>query len=209
MRPYIFQWNEFGLHTYTFFFGLSALIGILLTTPRLKKLGISAEDSVSHSFLSLVFALLGARLLFVFVEWDSFQQGKHSHFRIWEGGIVFLGGFITAATYWVFYFFKKKTPIISGINALVPGLCMAHATGRLGCFFNGCCFGSSCPISFLSVEYIDPLSAAPLWTPLYPVQLMEALGLYAMGVILIFYFDKKNKNFTSWGMEVFDFFSNS
>jgi phosphatidylglycerol:prolipoprotein diacylglycerol transferase len=160
-------------------------LGVVLFQFKKCPIKLDSEFLVTHSLLSWVVGLLGARVLFIFVEWKKFGSGYFSVFRPWEGGIVFLGGFLGGAIYWYFIFKKKNFPIRLGFSLLAPGLALAHAVGRVGCFLNGCCFGSFCELP-IAVIYTNPQSAAPLNTPLYPVQILEAAMLIIICICLIF-----------------------
>jgi phosphatidylglycerol:prolipoprotein diacylglycerol transferase len=109
---------------------------------------------------------------------------------IWEGGLVFYGGFIAAAA--AGYFYSKKhgvsVPVLA--DCLSPALAMGQAIGRWGCFFAGCCYGKPTLLPW-GVSFSDPASLAPLNVNLHPVQVYEAVGSVAISLILWRLFVKK------------------
>jgi phosphatidylglycerol:prolipoprotein diacylglycerol transferase len=210
MYPYLFHIGDAALHSYTFLMGISFFVGLGLVLFQFKKSPIPLETEflVTHSLLSWVAGLVGARVLFVLVEWKKFGTGYFSTFRPWQGGIVFLGGLAAGVVYWIFLFKKRKFPLRLGFSLLAPGLAMAHAVGRIGCFLNGCCFGKSCPIDSklnFAVTFTDPNSAAPLNTPLYPIQIFEAVILASISIYLVFINSRRlKKGFTTNNALAFD-----
>ena len=79
------------------------------------------------------------------------------------------------------------------LDVMAPALAAAHALGRLGCFFNGCCFGKPSQI-FWAIAY--PAGSEPFRKygslPLHPVQIYEALLNIILAAVL-FYVVRKCK----------------
>jgi phosphatidylglycerol:prolipoprotein diacylglycerol transferase len=74
------------------------------------------------------------------------------------------------------------------VDAFCVAIPFGHALGRIGCWFNGCCFGSICPADFpLAATYPDHWEAhfgLPAG-PRYPAPLIEAAALFVLGVVLL------------------------
>ncbi len=84
------------------------------------------------------------------------------------------------------------------MNTIIVGVVLAHAFGRVGCYFAGCCFGIPTE-SLLGV--IFPLGhASHVYpnTPVFPTQLFEAFFLIVLFVIL-----NKVKKFKGFEIEVY------
>ena len=60
---------------------------------------------------------------------------------IWEGGLVFYGGFIGAALTAWWYLRRHRMPFLAHADTLIPSVAFGHFLGRLGCFAAGCCWG--------------------------------------------------------------------
>ena len=65
---------------------------------------------------------------------------------------------------------------------------LAHAIGRLGCFFAGCCHGKETDAWF-GVKMLTENG----WRTVVPVQLFEAIFLFAVAGILLWLFFKREK----------------
>jgi phosphatidylglycerol:prolipoprotein diacylglycerol transferase len=68
-------------------------------------------------------------------------------------------------------------------DARVAGIPLAIAIGRIGCFINGCCYGTPCEFPF-AVIYSSPHALAPAGVPLYPVQLIQATWNLAVFIVI-------------------------
>ena len=86
--------------------------------------------------------------------------------------------------------YKLNTLKFFDLFALVMPL--GHAIGRVGCFYSGCCYGMHYDGPF-SVEYTKTLGMTPLNTPLFPIQLIEALLLMILFSVLMFMYFKMRK----------------
>ena len=155
----------------------------LATVRRLApKSGLSADQMADWAFWFLIVGFLGARGLFVVTRWSDFMADPLSILKIWEGGLVFFGGPLTAIPFGVWLFRKNRLSGWKGIDVFLPSVAVAHAMGRLGCLAAGCCYGRPTDLPWgirLSSDLVDPSHRG---VPLHPVQLYEAVAL------LILYF---------------------
>jgi phosphatidylglycerol:prolipoprotein diacylglycerol transferase len=128
----------------------------------------------------LLVGFLGARTLYIITRFSSFMADPASIFRIWEGGLVFLGGPIAVLPFLIWYVRKNRMPIWATADVMVPGLTIAHAFGRLGCLAAGCCYGRPTTLPWgihLHSELVDPLVRG---VAIHPTQLYESASLLAL-----------------------------
>ena len=181
ISPVICNLGPLELRWYGVMTALGGILGYVLMKWRCKKYEVK-DDSLSDIVMIVLFsALIGARLFYVIRFWnESFAMRPFSAvFKIWEGGLVFQGGFIVAALALIVYCIKKKIPIGNLGDLIAPALPLGHAIGRIGCFINGCCFGFVPYDGPLSVRY--PFSTAGH----FPAQLVESLGNVIICAILL------------------------
>ncbi len=138
---------------YSLMVALGAISFIIYYKLRVERgEGIDRITSNRLIFVSILgFIVLGASALVFNSLFHSIEQGK-----IVIGGITWLGGVIGVipAMYWLIHKIvpREKGNAINRFSTLLPGLVFAHALGRLGCFFGGCCYGSPTD-SFLGVVF--------------------------------------------------------
>ena len=91
-----------------------------------------------YYLLMMPMALLGGRLVFVLTAQFSCGIG---HYNLAYGGTVFYGGFIGATISLLLYCFIKKLDFLCYSDVYLSLLPLGQAIGRIGCYFNGCCYG--------------------------------------------------------------------
>ncbi len=163
---------------------LGYLSAILYCLKYKQRLNISKEALLDILFYLILGALLGGKLLFIFLNWDSFETS--SLIEKLRYGFVFYGGLLGACAVGFWSIKKYKLPFFKTADFFAPALALGHAIGRIGCFLAGCCYGKVAPES-LGVHYTNPDSLVPLHLhdiPLYPVQLIEAVSVFILFLIL-------------------------
>ena len=192
MHPLLFELSLFGVsipfHTY----GLMIAIGFLLGIATVRKLsarsGMNPDDNADLAFWLLVYGFLGSRILFIITRWSYFIDHPADMFKVWEGGLVFFGGLILSTAYAFYHFKKKKLDPWKMIDVLAPGLVIAHAFGRLGCFAAGCCYGRATDAPWGIAIHSDLVDESLRGVPIHPVQLYEftALMVLYFGLLSVF-----------------------
>jgi phosphatidylglycerol:prolipoprotein diacylglycerol transferase len=119
--------------------------------------------------------LLGARVLYVLLNLSYFRVHPWESMKVWEGGLVFYGGFVLAAVVGMVFTRYRGYPISDVADCLAPGLALGQGIGRWGCLFAGCCYGKPTALPW-GITFRDPASLAPLGIKLHPVQLYEFAG---------------------------------
>jgi phosphatidylglycerol:prolipoprotein diacylglycerol transferase len=166
-------------------YGLMIVIGFLLGMWRATKVSksrsITAEQVMDACLIALLSGIVGARVLFLLLHvphegWGVFSQAL----RIWEGGLSFHGGLVVGIIAVALYCRAKKIAFLNMADLLAPSLAIGYAFARIGCFLNGCCYGSPTHLPW-AVRFSDPSTHA-LTAPSHPAQ------LYAFAASLLIFF---------------------
>ncbi len=180
MHPELLKIGPFPIHTY----GFLIAIGFIVAAEVLRVLSIRAkldtERVLEAAYWSLLVGLLGARVLFVITQLREFSHDPLGIFRIWEGGLVFLGGPIFVIPFLIWYLRKYKVPIWPLFDIAAPALAIGHAFGRLGCLAAGCCYGKPTGTAFGVRLYSNIVEPHLQGIPLHPTQLYEAGSLLVL-----------------------------
>ena len=105
----------------------------------------------------MVSALLGARLLYVIVEYRYFLDSPLEIFKFWKGGLVFYGGLILGVLISLWYLKRSQMPMWKTADLLAPSIALGQSIGRWGCFFAGCCYGKKTDVAW-GITLADPRS---------------------------------------------------
>lgn len=184
MHPVLFQIGPFTLHTYGVFVATAFLAGIALALRESRRVGEDANKILDLCFYMLVAAILGSRVMYVLVNWSIFKDDLLGIFRIWQGGLVFYGGFIGAVIIGLWYIWQHELPLQKTADILAPSIAFGQFIGRIGCFFAGCCYGRTCDLPWAAV-FTHPESLAPKGVPLHPTQLYSSLNGLLIFLVLL------------------------
>ena len=183
MHPVLFNIGPLTIHTYGFFIALAALAGMSIARYEAKRLGLDPEKVVDACFYVVIAAIVGSRLFYVITNIDFFMSSPLEVFKIWNGGLVFYGGFIGSAITLIVYLKIYHLPLgkMSDIAALA--LPLGHAIGRIGCFFAGCCYGKLCHYPW-AITFKNADSLAPLFVQLHPTQLYSSASNFLIFLLI-------------------------
>ncbi len=169
MRPILFSFGSLHLYSYGLSIALGVLLAIHLMKQRALKTGFPTGDGVfDMAFTVLVWGFAGARLFYVLQNLSYYGREPLKIFAVWEGGLIFYGGAISAFAGLLRMSRKKQWPFWKLLDFLIPYGVLTHAFGRIGCFLNGCCYGKACDLPW-AVRFPE------LPYPVHPTQLYEAL----------------------------------
>ena len=157
MYPVLFKIGPVAIYTYGFFVALGFFIGIAVAKKEAARLGQDPVWIGDLCFFILIAAIVGSRAFYVVINIEDFISKPLDVLKIWNGGLVFYGGFIFSLLTAYIYLQKRKLPLWQTTDILAPGLAAGHVFGRVGCFFAGCCYGKPCALPW-SVTFSNPLS---------------------------------------------------
>jgi phosphatidylglycerol---prolipoprotein diacylglyceryl transferase len=190
MHPILLQLGPLTLRTYGALVALAFLAALRMSKWAIKLRGISEKHLMDLSIILVFSGLLGARLFYVLLNIGHYSSHPLDILKVWEGGLVFYGGFVTAVLAGYYYCRWHHLSVATVADCLAPALAMGQAIGRWGCFFAGCCYGRP-TLAPWGVRFKDPASLAPLDISLHPVQVYEAIGNVAIAFFLWFRLRKK------------------
>lgn len=143
MHPILFRLpNGFPIGTYGVLIVIGLLLAIFLGTRLARRIGLRADYVYDLTFVMLVAGFIGARVLYIIVEWETFRQAPGA-IIFSRTGFVFQGGLVGALIAGVIYCRWHKLPLMEIADLGTPALALGHAIGRIGCFLAGCCYGLS------------------------------------------------------------------
>lgn len=177
MCPILFKFGFFQIYSYGLMVALAFWVSVFLLSRRGYVLGLGRDFFWNLSFWALSGGILGGRLMYVLLNLDFFLHDPLEIFKLWHGGLVWYGGFIAGLLSAVLYLKRNKAPILKTLDLAAPFIALAQAIGRIGCFFNGCCYGKAVSWGIYFPEYDDRL---------VPVQLISSFDLLVIFIILRF-----------------------
>jgi phosphatidylglycerol:prolipoprotein diacylglycerol transferase len=196
VHPIAFKLGTWPIHWYGVLVALGFLAGLWTASRRAPRYGLKSEHVADCGPWLIVGALLGARGLYVATYWkESFAPHPWTEiFMVQNGGLVFYGGFIGACVALIIYCRVRHIPIWKLADALAPSIPLGYVFGRLGCFMNGCCFGTQCAapwaVTYPRGHETFKLDAAAA-TPVHPTQIYDSLLGLALYLFLAWLYRRK------------------
>lgn len=157
MHPVLFRIPglDLPLHTYGVMIVTGFLLAMFVSWKEAKRIGELADEVLDVAFWCLMGGLIGARVVFILVNWeqyfvDQFWDPEYtwlpSVLVIWKGGLVFYGAALGGLTGFLLFCKKHNLKLLTTLrfaDMIVVGLPLAHVFGRFGCIAAGCCWGDS------------------------------------------------------------------
>ncbi|MCP4716227.1 MAG: prolipoprotein diacylglyceryl transferase [Deltaproteobacteria bacterium] len=192
MHPILLQLGPISIKTYGFLIATGFLMGISLAVRDAKQENFDPQIILDLAFYMIIGAIVGSRIFYVFTNLSYFLQHPLDIFKIWQGGLVFFGGFILSFSICVWMIKRNGLQLLKTLDLFAPSLAIGVCFGRLGCFFAGCCYGKACELPW-AITFTNPDTLARMHVPLHPTQLYSSLG--ALITFLILFFWRKRKTF--------------
>lgn len=204
---------------YVTLYGVFIAIGIIVCILLLRYIG--KKRNIDKKFLDFVemngYISIGVGFFMSWIFQAFYDFIKTGVFSLSGAGITFLGGLIGGvATFLIIYFIMLKLGKLTGsIVEILPiapiCIAVAHAFGRVGCFFAGCCGGleldESSSFYFLTMKFpiysyetVNNIFGGSMSVPkeiigyehYLPTQLYEAVFLFLITGVMTLLLLKKN-----------------
>ncbi len=191
--PIIFSIGHFHLRWYSLIVVTAIVVGIWMAVREAGRKGFD-KDAVLNSSIYIVLAgIMGARLFHVIDHWpDEFAANPIRVLYFWEGGLAIWGAVFggLAAVFVLARIYKWKLP--GFLDAVVPGVVLAQAVGRVACIITGDSLGKVTTEPF-GLAYTNPNAMVPKLGVYYaPAPVYEILMNLSIFVLLWWYLRKKN-----------------
>jgi phosphatidylglycerol:prolipoprotein diacylglycerol transferase len=173
------QLGPLTLHSYGVLLAIAFLAGLYFAGREAKRGGLDPARVTDLGVYVLIAGLLGAKLMLVVVDFGHYRDQPGELWSLLQSGGVFYGGLLAAFPVAWWYTNKHQLAGWPTADALVPGVALGQAIGRLGCFAAGCCHGRPTDVPW-AVRFRDVYAArtvgTPLDTPLHPTQIYESIA---------------------------------
>jgi len=194
LHPVLVDFGRFKLYSYGLALFAAFVIAMIVAVRREKKFGLPEGTALDFSMAIIISSLIGSRTLYVLTHLEEFRghwldiiNPIQSDGTIGIAGMVLLGGVVLATATVLFMAWLRNLRILSILDMFAPTLALGIGIGRIGCFFNGCCFGTPTNLPWGMV--FPPGSIAGSVFPgqhIHPTQLYAVLyGLLIFTGILI------------------------
>ncbi len=196
-----------------YWYGLVIAIAITLAYFLILKLSkyfqLKKDDLNDLAFWLIIWAIVGARVYEVFLEWNYYFTNPLAIFKIWEGGLAIHGAIVFGLIY-LYFFAKRRNLNFWRLSAVIaPGLALGQAIGRFGNWFNQELYGLPTNLPWaIPISIENRVAGFIQYEYFHPTFLYESIGsLITFIILLILIFKLKNKiNLNNLGKIIFSIY---
>ncbi len=204
------DFNIFGMDVEIRFYGAIIAFGFLLAVlfggRMAYKWKMSLDKMIDVLIYGTIFAIIGARLYYVFSKWDYYSAHLAEIPQIWQGGLAIYGGIIggLAAAYVVCRI--RKLNYFNLLDMATMSLLIGQGIGRWGNFTNQEAFGVNTDLPWgmwsekIAIDIIRSQSEYKGFSvdptlPVHPTFLYESIWCL-LGFFVLFIICKKARKFS-------------
>lgn len=129
------------IRTYGLLVGAALIVGMAIAVRTGRRYGVESIRMLDVGAAAILGGVIGARLLFVAVNFGDFVQDPWALLRVYEGGSVLFGGILGGLVSGLAMAHWRAIPLWRALDAAAPGVAGGMVIGRLGCLAHGCCYG--------------------------------------------------------------------
>lgn len=192
-------WVALPIYAYGTMLGTSLVLGWFVALRFAKADGVPQEQAGAIYMWTAVWALVGARLLYVLTNLSAFNRPGDlmATLMVQKGGMVAYGGMIGGflASWWCCV--RRKLPLLQWADVAAPSVALGTGITRIGCLLYGCDYGRPTDRPWALVfpngspawdahirrGFIEPHAAGSL--PVHPTQVYESLLGFALFALLL------------------------
>jgi phosphatidylglycerol:prolipoprotein diacylglycerol transferase len=179
VHPVLLKIGSLKVYSYGVFVAIGFLAALWVAGREIARKGLDRERFFDMGFWVVIAAIAGARLFHVLVYWEEYRASPSEIYRLWNGGLVFYGGFLAAVAACAYFLRRHRMPFLPVADASSLGIPLGLAFGRIGCTAAGCCYGKLTTVPW-AIVFTDPASLAPRGVHLHPTQIYESLAAFAI-----------------------------
>ncbi|MBD3257334.1 prolipoprotein diacylglyceryl transferase [candidate division GN15 bacterium] len=191
MLPELFHIGSFPIRSWGVMLALSFFAGVFYIQWMTRRHNRQFEPYLTVAYLMIIAGVVGARFSYALLHWSEFSDNllaiinpfAEGHYGI--AGLNLYGGILGAIGAALIYLAVKRMNILDVFDFFAPTLALGIGISRIGCFMNGCCFGTPTDLPW-GMSF--PAGSLPTFVygtlPLHPAQLYSAAYGIALFVIL-------------------------
>jgi len=158
---------------------LAFLSGLWVSVRQGRRRGLPPEAFLDLMIWVLLGGLIGARALYIAL--DPAASWKEFLFY-WRQGLSWFGGLAGGVGAGWLFARRARLPFFTLADSCAPAVALGYGVARIGCFLNGCCYGSPTNLPWAVCFPLD----GGFTPPSHPTQIYSALGSWAIFGFLLF-----------------------
>ncbi len=190
-------WKTVPIFSYGVMLGIAMVLGWFLAMRLARADGISSTAAGAVYMWTAVWAIIGARALYVVTQYREFESPLQI-FMLNRGGLVAYGGMIGGFLASWFSCRRRQIQLLRWADVSAPSVVLGTAVTRIGCLLFGCDYGKRSNLPWA----ISFPKGSPAWSDhvanfklaansdvsfsVHPTQLYETLAGLAVFALLMY-----------------------
>jgi phosphatidylglycerol:prolipoprotein diacylglycerol transferase len=181
MRPILFVWRGFAVRSFPVMIYLACLTGALVALAAAHARNLHPQRVTIAILLLLCSLFVGARAVYIALNWRAFKGGWRRLFDRSQGGMTFSGGLLVCLLCSPAVLVWLKLPFGLFWDSAGLGMLAGLAVAKTGCLLHGCCYGRPTEAWF-GLNLPDHHG---VWRRRIPTQLLEGAWSLALLALLV------------------------
>lgn len=200
MCPELFHIGPLPIRGYGVMLALSFFFGVLYIRHICRRYDRPFEQYLTIAYIMIFGGVIGARLFYILFHLSDFSGNWNAAFNPFSSesfgiaGLNLYGGVLVAIAGTLAYTRWKDLSVLDTFDYFSPTLGLGLAITRIGCFLNGCCFGTPTDLPW---GMVFPEGSIPSYVyqeaALHPAQLYSSL--YGLGLFVLLHYLMKRRAF--------------
>lgn len=191
------DWKPVPIFSYGVMLGTSMVVGWFVALRLAEKDGIPREQAAAIYMWTAVWAIIGARVLYVITELHEFSNPLDV-FMLNKGGLVAYGGMLGGFLASWYGCRKRKIQLLRWADVSAPAVVLGTGITRVGCLLYGCDYGRRTDVPW-AIRFPPDAPAfhdhvanfglardAAASLPVHPTQVYESLTGLALFALLMY-----------------------
>ncbi len=198
-----FRIGSINIYWYGVILALALTTCVLLAVLHSKKHGFSSDLVIDIALVCFPSAIIGARLYYVFSEWEYYKGDILHIINLRDGGLGVIGGVLAAILAGYILAKIRKIPAHVLFDYCIVYIPLGQAIGRWGNFFNQEAFGTNTTLPWGMISdsvsrYLEMYGQGQNPNlPVHPTFLYESLATTAIFLVLLIVRNKSKYAFTT------------
>lgn len=148
MYPDLFQIGPVPIRSFGLLIAFAFLFGVLYIMKVAKRDKKPIDQLITVAYIMIFSGMLGARVFYVLFHLEEFSGNWLNMFNPFHdgyfgiAGLNLYGGIVAAIVSTMVYCWHAKLKVLDVFDYFAPTLGLGIGVARIGCFLNGCCFGT-------------------------------------------------------------------
>jgi len=176
MHPILFKIGGLTFYTYGLIMAVAFIVAYFYLLHLAKISGQDVEFYSNFFFWIMIIGILGAKALYLLVDWRNIISTVKDVVGCIRGGLVWYGGVVAVLLFAYFYARKYRKSYGQVADTVASPAMIGLGIGRWGCLMAGCCYGKPTSLPWAIIYPDAPIHHQMAGIPVHPSPIYESIA---------------------------------